>query len=100
MPIDRETRRVIATGDPLADHVRTVVGKSVQLRLPVRDPVDLRRQAAILREYANRIEMMSQSKDPADTIMLRFWAEGRQAQMRLQSRPQADRKKTVVTMGY
>lgn len=83
--IDTETARVIRRGDPLSDWSRQVIGRSVQLRLPLRDPIDARRLAAILREYANRLEVLSHSKDSADRVMMNIWMETRLAQGRLTS---------------
>ena len=74
------------TGAPLPEHVRSVVGKSVQLRIPMRDPVDLARCAEILRMFANRLEVLAKTRDPnTGTIMLNAWAEARNTQARLQS---------------
>jgi hypothetical protein len=92
-PHVRELRLIQRTGDPLPDHVRSVVGKSVQLRIPMRDVVDLRRSAEILRGYANRLEVLSRSKqDDTAVLMLQAWAEARTAQARLQSQPGRGRK--------
>jgi hypothetical protein len=84
---------VIRHGDAVADHVRSVVGKSVQLRIPLRDPVDLRRCAEILRQFANRMDVAARNQhQDAGTIMLSVWAEARTAQARLQSHPPSVRK--------
>ena len=88
------------TGDPLPDHVRSVVGKSVQLRIPMRDPGDLVRCAAILRMYANRLEVLGKSRDPdTGVIMLNAWAEARNTQARLQSQTSTVRKNAADGVG-
>lgn len=59
MATDRAMRNVIARGDPLDQWQRDAIGKSAQLRLPLRDKVDLRRVALILRDLANTLEVAS-----------------------------------------
>lgn len=89
----RDLRLIQRTGDPVPDHVRSVVGKSVQLRIPMRDVVDLRRSAEILRGYANRLDVLSRSRETDSAVlMLQAWAEARNAQARLQSNPRGGRK--------
>lgn len=83
----QEQEAIAKHGDPLPDHVRCVVGASAQLRIPMRDVVDLRRSAAILRQLANQIEVLSHTRDPSPTIMLTVWAEFRTAQVQLRSKP-------------
>jgi CelD/BcsL family acetyltransferase involved in cellulose biosynthesis len=85
----QEQAAIAKNGDPLPDHVRCVVGASAQLRVPMRDVIDLRRTAAILRGLANRMEALSTTRDPSPTIMLTVWAEFRTAQAQLQSRPKS-----------
>jgi hypothetical protein len=86
----REEQASIAKhGDPLPEYLRGVIGKSVQLRVPMRDAVDLRRTAEVLRAFANRMEVLSHSKLPSSTIMMTVYVEGRQAQARLNSRPKS-----------
>lgn len=84
--MDAETRRVIETGDPLSGIWREIVGNAAQLRIPLRDPVDLRRCAIILRDLANKMEVMSHAKRTADSIMFEAKHETKAAQARLQSR--------------
>ncbi len=91
--MDAETRRVIRTGDAIPEWARACLGNSMQLRVPLRDPIDLRRCALILRDFANRLEVLSPSKDPAHSILLAASGERRMIQARLQSRPRGDRKK-------
>jgi hypothetical protein len=50
----QEQAAIAKNGDPLPDHVRCVVGASAQLRVPMRDVIDLRRTAAILSRLAKR----------------------------------------------
>lgn len=85
MAIDRETARVIETGDAMSSLWREIVGGSVQLRIPLRDPVDLRRCATILREMANRWEVLSHDKRPTDSVMFEAKHHGKMAQSRLTS---------------
>jgi hypothetical protein len=84
--MDAETRRVLETGDPLTSMWREVVGSSVQLRVPLRDPIDLRRCALILRELANRFEVLSHDKRSADSVMFEAKHHGKVAQARLTSK--------------
>jgi hypothetical protein len=90
--MDAETRRVIRTGDPIPAWARAIVGHSMQLRIPLRDPIDLRRAAEILRQFANRLEVLSARKDEAHSILLAAVGERRITQGRLQSLGGADRK--------
>lgn len=90
--LDRETQRIIQTGDPLPEWARGIIGNSMQLRIPLRDPIDLRRVAEILRGFANRLEVLSSRKDDAHSILLAAVGERRMIQARLQSRPRGDRK--------
>jgi hypothetical protein len=83
--LDRETARVIRTGDPLADWVRATVGQSVQIRVPLRDQIDLRRSAEILRTFANELEKASHTKDGSDRAVMLAWAAARMTQARLKS---------------
>jgi hypothetical protein len=97
--IDRETARVIRTGDPLADWVRAAVGQSVQIRVPLRDQIDLRRSAEILRTFANELEKASHVKDGSDRAVMLAWAAARMTQARLKSRPTSDRKNGAASVG-
>lgn len=96
----RDTKQVIRTGDPLPDWTRDIIGKSVQIRIPLRDPIELRRQAAILREMANRLDVLSRDKRPTESIMLEVWGLARSTQTRLKSQPKSEQiwglKKTVL----
>lgn len=90
---DAELRQIARTGDAMDPWVREMVGKSVQLRIPLRDPVDLVRCAEILRGFATRMEVAAKSRDTAQGIVLRIWGEARATQGKLQSYPQGARKK-------
>lgn len=90
--MDAETRRVIKTSDPLPPWAREIIGHSMQLRIPLRDPIDLRRAAEILRQFANRLEALSARKDESHSILLAAVGERRLAQGRLQSLNGLDRK--------
>jgi len=53
-------RRLIETGDHMSEMDRSIAGHSaMQLRFRIRDQMDLRRAAAILRDFANRLEIAS-----------------------------------------
>lgn len=83
---DRGMRNVIARGDPLDVWQRQSIGRSAQLRLPLRDKVDLRRLAAILRDLANVAEVASSIRTEEDfSALLRFKAAVAVAQARAQS---------------
>lgn len=87
MPADRAMRNVIARGDPLDEWQRSSIGKSAQLRLPLRDKVDLRRLAAILRDLANVMEVASGLRNEDDfSALMRAKAAVVTAQGRAQSR--------------
>jgi len=87
--MDRDTKRVIATGDAMSSLWRDMVGSSVQVRIPLRDPIDLRRCATILRELANRFEVLSHDKRTVDSIMFEAKHQGKMAQARLSSQTRA-----------
>lgn len=82
-----ELLRAARIGDPASDHVRGVVHKSVQIRIPMRDVIDLRRSAIILRALCLEMERLSRTGDDTDTIFLAVWHEARKTQARLQSNP-------------
>jgi hypothetical protein len=88
-PAQQEVLSVIHSGDALPQWMRDTIGQSAQLRLPLRDPIDLRRQAAILRELANRFDVMSRDKRSAQSIMFEAYGEIRTAQDRLKSYPRS-----------
>jgi hypothetical protein len=84
--MDPETRRVVETGDAMTAMWREIVGNAAQLRIPLRDPVDLRRCATILRDLANKLEVVSHAKLGADSIMFSAKREVAAAQGRLKSK--------------
>ncbi len=64
---DPALRRIIATGTPLEAWQRAALGgPTAQLRIPLRDKVDLARVAAILRDLANKLEVASVRRDHSD----------------------------------
>ena len=64
MPYDADDlRRIAATGDPLVEWQRAVIGSSARIHLPLRDVVQLRDYARALRVLASKLEVLSQSKD-------------------------------------
>lgn len=85
-----ELARIAATGDPIQQWVRDTLGKSLQLRVPIRDVADLRRCATILRTLASRMDVagMDRTKDTA-MVFFEIHAAFRLAQAQLQSRPKA-----------
>jgi hypothetical protein len=55
--------RIIKDGDPFSPLDRMLIGDMrLQLRFEVRDQIDLRRIATILREFSNRLEIISDPK--------------------------------------
>lgn len=85
---DRPLRNILARGDPLEEWQRDTIGPSGQLRLPLRDKIDLRRVAGILHQLATRLEVLSSLRHVEDFgALLQAKGEIRAAQARLQSRP-------------
>lgn len=82
-----ELRSIARTGDALPQWCRDALGQSVQLRIPIRDVVDLRRTATILRVLASRMEVLSQDRRDSASVLFDFWSSARAAQAQLQSRP-------------
>lgn len=86
-----ELTRIARTGDPVEQWVRDSLGKSLQLRVPMRDIADLRRCAIILRTLASRMDMAGLDKTK-DTAAVFFELHGafRLAQAQLQSKPRKE----------
>ena len=59
MAIDRDTARVIATGDPLPRWARDIVGNAARIHIPLRDVVALRHYADHLVALAATIRRLS-----------------------------------------
>ncbi len=75
LTMDKGMRNIGRHGDPLDEWQRGAIGRSAQLRLPLRDKVDLRRLALILRDLANVAEVASQVRSEDDfSALLRFKA--------------------------
>lgn len=74
---------------------RDVIGPAMQLRFPLRNQADLRRISQILRDFANRLEVLSQMKvgnTPQErefSALVQAMSERKATQGRLQSRPKA-----------
>jgi hypothetical protein len=68
-PQEDAMRRIAATGDPLAEFYRQMVGKAVRLHLRLTDVISLRAYAAALRVLASTLERLSYSKE-ADHVIL------------------------------
>ena len=82
----RGLRNVARRGDPLDEWQRQCIGRAAQLRIPLRDQVDLRRCAAILRNLANRLEVMSEPRRFEEcNALLQAKGEVSAAQGRMQS---------------
>lgn len=81
--VQAELDNVVKRGDVLPEWVRGLVGKSAQLRLPMRDPMTLRKTAAVLRALADRLDALSRSRDGAQHVMLSAYSAVREAQSRL-----------------
>ncbi len=84
-------QRIVETGDHLSPMDRAIVGNAgMQLRFEIRDQIDARRIAEILRTFANRLEILSQPKKYAEreALMLMRFERGN-AQARLASKPRA-----------
>jgi hypothetical protein len=87
--MDAETRRVIATGSPLSPLDADIIGSlSMQLRWQVGDQIDLRRISAILRAFANRLEVISDPRrfDTRAALLLAKY-ERKLTQDKLASKP-------------
>ena len=85
------------SSDVLEPWQREVVGKVLQLRWPLRDHQDLRRVGEILRDFGNRLIVLSQSKEgqPGQerewNALVRVKAERKVVPGRLQSNPRRKR---------
>ncbi|MBC9176648.1 hypothetical protein [Pseudoroseomonas ludipueritiae] len=66
---ETELERIARTGDPLAEFYREMTGKSARIHIPLRDPIDLRRIATILRVLAGALETLSRSKERTFTVL-------------------------------
>jgi hypothetical protein len=81
--------------DVIAQWQRDVVGVAMRLHCPLRNQADLRRVSQILRDFANRLEILSQVKvgdTPQDrefSALVQANMERKAAQNRLQSKPLA-----------
>jgi len=87
--MDRDTKRVVLTGSPFTEHDEIVMGsRAMQLRWVVADQLDLRRIATILREFANRLEVISDPRRfEQRTAILVAKTERKFAQDKLASKP-------------
>jgi hypothetical protein len=57
--LDRDTRRVIATGDPISRFHRDIVGDAARLHIPLRDAISLRHYAEHLINLAAVLRRLS-----------------------------------------
>ena len=67
--IDATLRRVAATGDPLAEYQRAIVGKAVRIHIPLTDVVKLREHAAMLRVLASKLDFLSRDARPDYSVL-------------------------------
>lgn len=88
MPDDlsRTIRNVMARRDALDQWQRAAIGPSAQLRMPLRDQVDLRRVATILRGLANELEVAGSLRTETDFgALMRAKTAVKMAQARMTS---------------
>jgi hypothetical protein len=84
----RELKRASLTGDCLSTFDRDIIGHGDRrLQVPLRDPIDLRRVATILRELANHLEVCSHMRGDARSSLFAAHGHIRQAAARLRSKP-------------
>ena len=57
--MDRDTKRVVLTGDPLSSMHRDIVGDAARLHIPLRDAVSLRHYAEHLVALAGTLRRLS-----------------------------------------
>ena len=80
--------RAAATGDCLSPMDRDIIGHGDRrLQVPLRDPVDLRRCAVILRELANHLEVASHMRGDARSALFAAHGHLRRAAAQLRSKP-------------
>jgi hypothetical protein len=79
-------RRIVTTGDALTPAERDALGGAVQLRFPLRDRLDLRRQAEALRMLAGKFEALSTQRISDYEAGMRARTEVRVTQARLSRR--------------
>ena len=87
--MDRDTKRVVLTGSPFTQMDEDIMGsRAMQPRWVVGDQLDLRRIATILREFANRLEVISDPRRfEQRTAILMAKTERKFAQDKLASKP-------------
>lgn len=95
-----ELTRAATTGDPLSQFHRDIVGRTVRLDVPLSDAPGLRTASAILRELANRFEVLSHDRGETWRVLHAARFEGGIAKRRLQSIRTGDNKKRAAAMGY
>lgn len=84
----RALKRAALTGDCLSTMDRDIIGHGDRrLQVPLRDPVDLRRCAIILRELANHLEVASHVRGDARNALFMAHGHLKQAAARLRSKP-------------
>lgn len=83
-----ELRYAARTGDVLSPMDRDIIGHGDRrLQVPLRDPIDLRRCATILRELANHLEVCSHMRGDARHALFAAHGHLKQAAGRLRSKP-------------
>lgn len=90
---EQELTSIVRTGDVLEGWQRDCLGKSLQLRVPLRDLHEFRRYAVIFRMLANKMDVagMDKTKD-SFTVMHELHGYFRMAQHQLNSKPRSERQ--------
>lgn len=84
----RELGRAARTGDVLSVMDRDIIGHGDRrLQVPLRDPVDLRRVAVILRELSNKLELCSAMRGDARSVLFAAHWHIKNAAGQLRSKP-------------
>jgi hypothetical protein len=84
----RELKRASLTGDCLSTFDRDIIGHGDRrLQVPLRDPIDLRRVAIILRDLATRLEVCSHMRGEARHVLFTAHSHIREAAGKLRSKP-------------
>lgn len=85
---DADLAYIVKTGEVLSPMDRDIIGHGDRrLQVPLRDPVDLRRCATILRELANSLEVCSHMRGEARTVLFAAHYHIKTAAARLRSKP-------------
>jgi hypothetical protein len=84
----RDLKRASLTDDCLTPFDRDIIGHGDRrLQVPLRDPIDLRRCAVILRDLANHLERCSHMRGDARSSLFAAHGHLREAAGQLRSKP-------------